>query len=513
MAARTTCLGALGLALSIAAAGAIGPAWGRTIQASEAVARFYEARNDALAWTGPTNAGAYGKLVQSIEALDVHGLNPADYHLEALRNGDASQGDAELDRIATDAYLTAAAHLLSGRLNPVTVEPDWTAARRERDLAAYLEGALGAGAIGASLEGLAPTQPGYAALKAALARYRGIAAEGGWPSIDAGPTLRLGDRGPRVAQLRRRLMATGDVEGRVSDPDVFDAALDEAVRRFQKRANLEPDGIAGAATLAELNTDVAHRIGQIRANMERWRWLPETLGRRHIRVNIADFRLEAWQDGEVERVHDVIVGRLYRKTPVFSGTMTYLVLNPWWETPPRLTVRDKLPAFRKDPASVQKLGFQVIDRSGRLVDPGSIDWMTVPETDFPYRIRQAPGPDNALGDVKFMFPNRHNVYLHDTPTRGLFAETRRDFSSGCVRVKDPLELAAWALDGLSEWPPQRVAEVTSGNRETRVTLATPIAVHILYMTAVAGDGGGVRFLDDIYDRDGRLLQRLAEKPS
>ncbi len=478
------------------------------LRAQATVERFYEIRNGALAWTGSANAAAYRKLVDAIQAAQLHGLDPADYHLAELKNATPSKGDANLDRTATDAYLTLAAHLLSGRLDPVSIEPDWTAARRGRDLAAYLESSLGHGAIADSLEALAPTQRGYRDLRRALAQYREIAQRGGWPSIDGGATIRVGDSGPRVVQLRKRLAATGDLDDQGTYPDLFDEGLAEAVRRFQQRANLQPDGVVGAKTLAQLNKSVDERIAQIRANMERWRWLPDDLGQRHIRVNIADFRLEAHADGKVERTHEIIVGRLYRKTPIFSGTMTYLVLNPWWETPPNLAAKDKLPAFRKDPQSVKTLGFQVINRSGELVDPQTIDWNTVPATNFPYRIRQAPGPENALGDVKFMFPNRHNVYLHDTPTRGLFAQTRRDFSSGCVRVQNPLDLAAWVLSDTPDWADEKIHSVAAGNTETRVTLKTAIPVHILYWTVVSDDTTTVRFVDDIYQRDQALIAAL-----
>lgn len=483
------------------------------VRAKVSVERFYALRDGALAWTGPANRPLFEALLEGLAGASAHGLDPADYHLAELRAADPDEPGPELDRIATDAYLTLAAHLLSGRVDPVSVEPDWTAARRERDLVAYLQSALGTDAVPASLQALAPTQPGYAALMRALARYRAIASRGGWPGVDSGPALRRGDSGPRVEQLRRRLETTGDSAAPDGASEFFDAALEEAVRRFQRRANLEPDGIAGSATLAQLNVPVEARVAQIRANMERWRWLPADLGRRHVRVNIADFRLEARADGAVEREHDVVVGQLFRKTPVFSGVMTYLVLNPWWETPPSLAVKDKLPAFRRNPGTVSALGFQVIDRQGRLVEPSSINWSAVSPASFPYRLRQAPGPQNALGDIKFMFPNAHNVYLHDTPTRGLFAKARRDFSSGCIRVKDPLPLAAWVLQGMPDWDLARIESVAAGEAETRVPLGRSIPVHLLYWTVVqdtgsGSDGSGVRFLPDIYERDARLIAAL-----
>jgi L,D-transpeptidase YcbB len=481
-------------------------------RACETGERFYETREQALAWTGPANAALFQDLVLAVRAASAHGLDPEDYHLAALEAVDPNTASRDADELATDAYLTLGAHLLAGRLNPVSIEPDWTAASRGRDLAAYLQSALSNGAIHESLEALAPVQPGYQALREALTRYRAMAENDNWPTVDAGATFRPGDRGPRVAQLRARLAATGDIDATSEDPDLFDETLAGAVRAFQHRAGLDSDGIVGAQTLVQLNTPVNDRVRQIEANLERWRWLPDDMGRRHIRVNIADFSLEAWHNGTVERTHDVIVGQLFRRTPVFSGNMSYFVLNPWWETPPSLAVRDKLPAFRRDPSAVSRLGFQVIDRSGALVDPDTIDWANTPASGFPYRLRQAPGPLNALGEVKFMFPNSHNVYLHDTPTRGLFAQRQRNFSSGCIRVRDPLELAQWVAMDAEGWSADRLMSVAAGNTETRVSLARHIPVHILYSTVVPDEVSGVRFLNDIYGRDSAVMDAMAAPP-
>jgi murein L,D-transpeptidase YcbB/YkuD len=261
-------------------------------------------------------------------------------------------------------------------------------------------------------------------------------------------------------------------------------------------------------TLRELNKGPAERIAQIRANLERWRWLPEDLGGRHIRVSIADFRLEARRNGKVERSHDVIVGRAYRKTPVFSADMSYIVLNPWWDTPDSLARQDKLPLFKKDPTSIFRMGFQVLDRAGKSVDIRSINWGEYTRGHFPFRIRQRPGPENALGQVKLMFPNRHNVYLHDTPSRELFARSNRAFSSGCVRVADALGLTEWVLQETPEWSRERMDAVLAGGRETRVNLAAGIPVHILYFTAVAESDGTLRLINDLYQRDARLIAAL-----
>ena len=295
----------------------------------------------------------------------------------------------------------------------------------------------------------------------------------------------------------------------VTASEAYDPELVDAVIAFQKRSGIEADGIVGNLTLQNLNITPQERINQLRANMERWRWLSENLGARHIRVNIADFRLEARENGKVERSHDIIVGRTYRKTPVFSDNIAFLVFNPWWDTPARLARQDKLPLFRNNPETVKELGFVVLDKSGEAVSPETINWENYDNSNFPYRLRQRPGPLNALGQVKIMFPNKHNVYLHDTPSRELFAKTERAFSSGCVRVADTLSLAEWLLKESPGWPRERIDSVTNSGNETRANLSQKVAVHILYFTAVIEADQSIRFVNDIYNRDQRLIAALA----
>ena len=493
------------------------------------------------AWTGPaSNIALLKELVTAIRASASHGLNPQDYHLAELEAVDSLRSDPATDDLASRAYLTLAAHLLSGRFNPARFEPHWTAPRRFRDLPTYLRLAMSDGRIAASLDALAPAEPGYAALRAALPRYEAIALSGGWPSIDEGRELTPGDRGPRIAQLRARLEASGDLAPQTpsaqpapldpasdlaalaapefanlepADPELFDAPLRVAVEAFQHSARLNVDGRVGSLTLHELNVSASYRVSQIRANLERWRWLPEDMGRRHIRVNIPDFSLEARNNDVVERQHDVIVGLTYRPTPVFSASMRYIVVNPWWETPRSIAVRNELPLFRADPGAVTRLGFQVLDRAGNRVDPATIDWNTVPARNFPYRLRQAPGPLNALGEVKLIFPNPYNVYLHDTSNRELFAHNRRSYSSGCLRLRDPMELADWVIAETPDLTPARLREIAAGNTETALNLALTIPVYVLYWTAVPDPSTGIRFVADLYHRDDELITALEATPS
>jgi L,D-transpeptidase YcbB len=475
-----------------------------------AVSAFYERRDFLPAWRGPHCRQRLQELLVAIDQAFEHGLDPADYHRASLV-GTMECSDS-VEWLATDAWLALAAHLYGGRVDPATVEPEWNTPRRSMDLAAALEQAIAEERIGAALLGMAPDDAVYAGMREALARFRGYLGRGGWVGVDAGPTLRPGDSDPRIAQLRARLALSGLLDpALVGAGDSFDAELETAVKAFQRRANLEPDGVVGALTLEQLNRRASDRVEQLRANLERWRWLPEELGERHLRVNIADFSLQAWHEGRIEREHRVIVGRLYRRTPTFSGRISQIVLNPWWEVPHRLAVQDKLPLFKRNPGEFDRLGFELLDRAGNRVDPAGIDWQTLSARNFPYRLRQRPGAQNALGQVKILFPNPHAVYLHDTPTRGLFARVRRDFSSGCIRVEGALDLAEWLLAGRDSaaWDRSRIDAAVAGGAETPVALRPTLPVHIVYLTVVPDGNGEVRFIDDLYGRDQAVGEALA----
>ena len=316
--------------------------------------------------------------------------------------------------------------------------------------------------------------------------------------------------------LRRRLRATGDLTGPpASDSFRFDATLRRAIARFQERHGLAIDGVVGPTTRAALNVPVEARLRQIEVNMERWRWLPRDLGDPHVRVNIADFWLRVVEGGAPALQMRVVVGTRYRQTPVFSDRISYLVFNPYWHVPPRIATQDKLPEFRRDPSLVSRLGFELLDGWGsdaRIVDPSTIDWGRLSAANFPYHLRQRPGPANALGRVKFMFPNRHNVYLHDTPARSLFGRTERGFSSGCIRVERPVDLATYLLRDNDGWTEARVRTAMSQTTEQTVVLRRKVPVHLLYWTAWPEDGS-LHFRTDIYRRDEAVASALAAPPS
>ena len=273
-------------------------------------------------------------------------------------------------------------------------------------------------------------------------------------------------------------------------------------------------GRVGPATLAALNVSSADRVDQILLNMERWRWLPQDLGTRHIIVNIADFKLQVMENGQPVLNMKIIVGKGYRRTPVFSDKITYLVLNPSWLIPHEIAVKDKLPLVRKDPEYFTKQNIRVFRGWGaesREINSKTVNWSAVTPQTFPYRLRQDPGPENALGRIKFMFPNRFNIYIHDTPYRTLFHKASRTFSSGCIRIEKPLELAAYVLKPDSRWHPDAIRAALEQGEERTIPLPEPIPVHLLYWTVFVDPTGNLQFRPDIYNRDKRLSDALRKK--
>ncbi len=270
----------------------------------------------------------------------------------------------------------------------------------------------------------------------------------------------------------------------------------------------------GPATLDALNVPVNKRLRQIELNMERWRWLPRNLGKRYILVNIAGFSLDVYEDNRHMMDMRVVVGRQYRRTPVFSKDMTYLVISPYWHIPPNIALKDKLPLIRKNPGYLEQERIRVFHGAGaemREIDAKTVDWATITGRNFSYRLRQDPGPFNALGRVKFMFPNKYNVYLHDTPSQELFAKTVRTFSSGCIRIEKPIELAEYLLKDYPEWTRERILSTADRRIERTVQIKKPLPVHLLYWTAWIDRDGRMQFRNDIYKRDELLDRALQEK--
>jgi murein L,D-transpeptidase YcbB/YkuD len=367
-----------------------------------------------------------------------------------------------------------------------------------------------------------------------LREYRRIAAAGGWPAIPTGPTLKPGVSDPRVAVLRERLRITGDLaayganaasssstavssttatadSGATAGVDpalqMYDADVEAAVRHFQTRHGLGTDGNVGPATLAAMNVPVQARIDQIRLNLERGRWVLHEIKGEFVLVDVAGFYVSYFRDDNPVWTSKVVVGKPYRETPIFKSEISYVVINPTWTIPPGILAKDKLPIIKRDPGYLTRNKIRVIDSSGREVSPYAVDWNRYSGANIPYQLVQDPGPDNALGVVKIMFPNPYLVYLHDSPAKALYGEDARAFSSGCIRVENALELAERVLNDSRAGTVDDQDVIKSGRTQT-VTLPKPLPVMILYWTAQPTPDGQVIFRNDVYGRDPPLLKAL-----
>lgn len=480
------------------------------------LAAFYEARDFAPAWlvAGRLTAAARA-LADVLAASAAEGLRPSDYHADPLRRLVARSGlltaseQARLDVLLSDAFLRYARDQHLGRVRPERLYDDWDEPPRAFDPARLLADALRAGRVEERLAALPPPHAGYRRLRRALARYRAFAEAGGWPALGPGPTLRLSDRDARIATLRRRLRFTDDLHASADTAEsvLFDAAVEAAVRTFQQRHGLDTDGVVGPRTLGALDVSAADRVRQIELNMERWRWLPRSLGREYVRIDVPSFRLEYVRDGGPPLAMRVIVGTVRTPTPAFASEITHVVLSPYWHVPYSIATAEILPHLRRS-ASYLARNHMTLLRNGRRVDSYAVDWSAVSARRFPYAIRQDPGPDNPLGPVKFLFENRFGVRLHGTSNPELFARTDCALSHGCIRAERPIELADALLRADTAWTAERMEDVIAVGEETRIALAAPVPIHVRYWTARADETGTVHFAPDLYGRDRPLAEAL-----
>jgi L,D-transpeptidase YcbB len=473
---------------------------------------FYAARRFQTFWT---RSGMVSEMIAAIEEADAEGLDPADYHLSEIRELVAAfplplEKQALYDILLTDAYLTLAEHLHHGKVAPERIEPTWNLG----DDLAYsaleyrLQNAIASDRVTAVLQELQPRQQVYLDLKKALSKYRSIAKSGGWPTFAEGPSLKPGDRDARIPSLRKRLEATGELALVPQDTSkAYTGEIVEAVRQFQRHNGIEPDGVVGTGTVRALNIPVDRRIDQLRINLERYRWFLNDLEPTYIMVNIPEFTLRYFEKGNKLWSTKVIVGKPARETPVFKADMQYIILNPQWVIPPTILEKDALPALRKNVGYLGQKRLRIIDRDGHTVNPSSVNWNEYSASNFPYRLQQTAGDQGSLGRIKFMLPNKYIVYLHDTPSKDLFQKTVRTFSSGCIRVEHPLDLARIVLRDSVKWNAGRIQAAVNSGRTSTVPLPKRIPVFILYMTAVPS-GEELFFREDVYNRDNTLLKAL-----
>ncbi len=457
-------------------------------------------------------SGAGEALLDEIANSYRDGLDPAEY-LAGLRGFTdlSSQEDAaRLELALSDAFLTLGRDLYSGLTTPSVTDPNIVIARKKVDVQQWLEGVVNTGPRD-MLATLRPNHPQYGQLRQMLSGYRALLLRGGWKPIDDGETLKPGMSGARVTQLRENLAARGYDVLAVTEPALYDDGLKEAVLHFQERHGLTADGVAGKNTFRALNVPAQERVRQLSINLERWRWLPRNLGPQHVLVNQAGFELFIMDGREIHDRRRVIVGKPFHQSPMFSEKIAYAEFNPTWTVPRSIIGNEMLPKIRSNPTYFQDRGYELYkgwNARAPRVNPFAVDWSAVTAKNFPYRVVQPPGPKNALGQVKFIFPNKFSVYLHDTPSRSLFARSGRAFSHGCIRVEKPLDFAAkiYALQGGLQ--PSKIAGIVESRKQTRVNLKRKLPIHLAYFTAWVNESGVPLFFDDVYKRDKLVAKYL-----
>jgi len=476
---------------------------------------FYLQRGFRPAWNDARTASELRRALKDSEA---DGLDPRDYHLAVLEQLAAEQGSqsgvAAYEILHTDALLRVADHLLFGKVDAASFDAHWnfTQSPAGIDVPKRIELALASGDLYAEIEKLKPTHRLYRTLKQELARYRQAAAGAQPSTIAQGKAIEPDQHDERVLALRARLANSGDLDSAAdSASDLYDATLQTAVKRYQERMGLLADGKIGARTITELNVPLEERIRQLLVNLDRARVLLHDLPNEFVIVNIASYQVYLVRGQEVAWNSRVQVGKTYRQTPMFRSEINYLVFNPTWTVPPGIIRNDILPDARRDPASITRRGLRVLDAAGNEVDPASIDWSKFKSGNIPYTLRQDAGPKNALGRVKIMFPNTYSVYLHDTPSRTKFDEVDRAFSSGCVRVERPLELAELLLANPSAWNPATIGKVIDSGLTQNVTLPNKVPVLLAYWTAWVDPQGRVNFRRDVYGQDAQWAVALARE--
>lgn len=485
----------------------------RTLGLKQAVAQLYALRNAAPAWR---DNGRVEQLLNEIDNLRTDGLNPEDYHLTELRQrhtlvarSDATAKDiADFDLFASTAYLRSLTHLFRGKVNPKTLDAQWNFAVHDMtstDALTIVNTGITSGNIHSVYERARPQHPLYLRARIALEHLRLTAEHGSWPRIDTKTTLKPGDSDLQVINLRKRFFPETN-ENTASD--VYDDALADAVKKFQREQYLDADGAIGPGTRAALNISIQQRIDQARVNLERGRWLLHDLPNDFALVDIAGYKIYFYRDGQQAWQSQVQVGKPYRKTPIFKSEITYITFNPTWTVPPTIMRNDVLPKVRKDTNYLARNSMRVLDSNGRELNPKAIDWNNPGNI----VIRQdAGGDDAALGQVVIRFPNDYAVYLHDTPHRELFGNTQRAFSSGCIRVERPFELVELLFNDPEKWSQTAIAQFIAQGQTRNINLPKPVPVLLAYWTIDLFSDGEVGFKPDIYNRDPAVLKALNAK--
>jgi murein L,D-transpeptidase YcbB/YkuD len=485
----------------------------------EAVARFFEARTFTLAWKLPA---AGPDILKAIRDIEQDGLTPDDYHLAAITaaldahaKAPSSESGAALQVLIADAAAALVDHVRYGKVRPASLDRRWNVDPRAGmpPLDVALDQIARSASIDAGVDALKPNHFIYLGLKQALGRLRTMAASGGWPTIPGGAALKPGAVDPRIPAIRKRLSVTGELAATAKLVDTtYNAEIEAAVKNFQAHHRLTDDGVIGRGTVQAMNVPAGWRADQVRVNLERARWVVGGLRDSFVLVNLPAFKAYLIRDRKNIWETRTQIGREARKTPTFRADLKYLVLNPDWTVPPTILAQDVLAGMRKGQNTIAKKKLTILDGQGRNVDPSTIDWASATPGNFRYTLRQPPGADNALGRVKFIFPNEYSIFLHDTPSQELFAADQRTFSSGCIRVANALDFAAVLLTGQrtrpENWTADRMHETIGSGQPQTIFFEEPLPVLIVYWTASIGAGGDLRFAADVYGLDPPVLRAL-----
>ena len=492
---------------------------GEPIHGGSYLVKLYESNGYQPFWT--TSDRVQDALVGLLGATD-DGLLTEDYHLPVIyamlqeivtseAHPDKLAGTAaELDLLISDGVMFYAFHLLFGKVDPVELEPTWniTPGRYiELDPEDFARN-VSNGRVTEQLRQFRPDLPTYDTLMSALQRYREMTYVPAPPHIPDGGKIEPGQSDGRIPAIRQRLMALHRLTDTTGlDSMLYDRLLEKDIRGFQAMHGLDVDGVIGRGTFSELNVPAEDRVNTLRINMERTRWVARNLPEDYLIVNIAAFWLIIRKDGDIEYNTRVVVGKPFTKTPVFRDRIRYIEFNPTWTVPTSIVRKEIIPKLKSDPDYLSRNNMVLIDGTGSIVPESSADLQDISPGHFPYMIRQQPGPGNALGAVKFVFPNKYDIYLHDTPSKSLFNQSKRAQSHGCIRVYNPLDLAAYLLHDQG-WDRKRIDKVIETRELTRVILQRPLDVLLLYWTAGVAPDGRLFFAQDVYERDNDVLREL-----
>ena len=479
------------------------------------VKSFYREREFQLGWFKSNKIVPEAeKMLGMITKADEEGLDPKNYQIKDFTKLFADLEDAkkdsvkftelqkEIDVALSATYFVWASDYYRGVVIPKENEEiEWDVKRNKIKLHKALMTVLGERESKYSYASFSPLHPEYSRLKTALASYRKIQASGGWAKITASPKLREGEATPVIPALRKRLGLSGGTDS-VYTEEVFNA-----VKQFQNDQGLQPDGALGNETVRIMNIPVEQRIKQIILNMERWRWIPKSFEPDYLLVNIPEYKLHVFEKSKLKMSMNVIVGKTLNSTPIFSDKMETVVLSPYWNVPVSIIEKELAPKIAGNPSYLDRLDMEVVNAKGEQVSPSSINWGSVNASNWKYILRRRPGPKNDLGDVKFIFPNTNDIYLHDTPHDELFSQAKRGFSHGCVRVEKPIELAEYLLRDSGNWSRSQILSTISERKEKHVKLKEVLPVYLVYFTAWADDNGQIHFRDDIYGHDKTLAQQ------